>query len=180
MGISVKIRGFWGVSPCTLLPSCQHFRWTFYTSFIVECVWNLMAHVDARYGEWRGNWRMEWVASTLTLLRSVVYPALLPLLHTRRLPVNWTDAPRRFKWTLPFRRKTKSGFCSCAIRFQTSSTHFTYFYEYVQINCFFLISVHIDPEEEDAMLPETMIKRLPHNTVSSQKTALRYYLIFYH
>jgi hypothetical protein len=30
--------------------------------------------------------------------------------------------PRRFKWTRPFRRKTKSGFCACAITFQTQST----------------------------------------------------------
>ena len=29
----------------------------------------------------------------------------------------WT--PRRFKWTRPFRRKTKAGFCACAITFQT-------------------------------------------------------------
>jgi len=26
-----------------------------------------MAHGDAREGKRRGNWRMEWVASTLTL-----------------------------------------------------------------------------------------------------------------
>ena len=31
--------------------------------------------------------------------------------------------PRLFKWTRPFRRKTKSGFCTCAITFQTQSTH---------------------------------------------------------
>ena len=31
--------------------------------------------------------------------------------------------PRRFKWTRPFRRKTKSGFCACAIRFRTSSNN---------------------------------------------------------
>jgi len=24
-----------------------------------------MAHGDAREGKWRGNWRMEWVASTI-------------------------------------------------------------------------------------------------------------------
>jgi hypothetical protein len=29
------------------------------------------------------------------------------------------DVPRRFKWTRPFHRKTKSGFCTCAITFQT-------------------------------------------------------------
>jgi len=48
-----------------------------------------------------------------------VYPALLPLMRTPRLPVvDCTDAPGRFKWTRPFRRKTKSGFCACAITFQ--------------------------------------------------------------
>ena len=38
--------------------------------------------------------------------------------------LNWRS-PCRFKWTRPFRRKTKSGFCACAITFQTQSTHFT-------------------------------------------------------
>jgi len=61
----------------------------------------------------------------------MVYPALLPLMGTPRLPVvDWTDAPRRFKWTRPFRRKTKSGFCACAITFQTQSTKY---YECVSV-----------------------------------------------
>jgi hypothetical protein len=60
----------------------------------VECVWKLMAYGDAREGKWKGNWRMEWVASTLTLPRNVVYPALLTLMRTHQLPaVEWTDAP---------------------------------------------------------------------------------------
>ena len=29
----------------------------------------------------------------------------------------------RFKWTRPFRRKTKSGFCACAVTFQMQSTN---------------------------------------------------------
>jgi len=54
----------------------------------------------------------------------MVYPALLPLMHTPRLPiVAWTDVSRRFKRTRPFRRKTKSGFCACAITFQLASTN---------------------------------------------------------
>jgi len=53
-----------------------------------------MAHGDAREGKWRGNWRMEWVASTLTPLPNVVYSALLKLKRTPRLPaVDWTDHP---------------------------------------------------------------------------------------
>ena len=31
----------------------------------LESSWNVMAHGDAREGKWRGNWRMQWVASTL-------------------------------------------------------------------------------------------------------------------
>ena len=34
--------------------------------------------------------------------------------------LNWR--PYRFKWTRPFRGKTKSGFCACAITFRTSYT----------------------------------------------------------
>ena len=53
-----------------------------------------MAHGDGREGKWRGNCRMELTASTLTLPRNVVYPALLTLMRTPRLPaVDWTDAP---------------------------------------------------------------------------------------
>ena len=89
----------------------------------VELVRNLMAHGDAREGKWSGNWRMECVASTLTPPPNVVYPALLKLKRTLRLPaVDLTDAPHRIKWTRPFRGKTKSGFCACAITFRTSYT----------------------------------------------------------
>jgi len=52
----------------------------------------------------------------------MMYPALLPLMRTTRLPVvDWSDAPGRFKWTRPFRWKTKSGFCACAVTFQAFS-----------------------------------------------------------
>ena len=60
---------------------------------VVELVRNLVAHGDAREGKWRGKWGMEWVASTLTPPPNVVYPALLKLMRTPRLPaVDWTDA----------------------------------------------------------------------------------------
>ena len=44
-------------SPCTFL----HIHVTFF----VKSSWNVMAHGDPRVGKWRGNWRIEWVASTL-------------------------------------------------------------------------------------------------------------------
>ena len=44
-------------------------------------------------------------------------------MRTPRLPVvDWTDAPRQVKWTRPFRWKTKSGFCACAVTFETCYT----------------------------------------------------------
>jgi len=82
-----------------------------------------MAYGNAREGKWRGNWRMEWVASTLHTTSEHGVSSIIPLMRTTRLPVvDWTDAPRQFKWTPPFRRKTKSGFCACAITFQLAST----------------------------------------------------------
>jgi hypothetical protein len=82
-----------------------------------------MAHGDAREGKWRGNWRMEWVASTLHTTSeygasSVTTADAHTSVASSRL--NWR--PLRFKWTRPFRRKTKSGFCAWAITFQTQST----------------------------------------------------------
>jgi hypothetical protein len=55
---------------------------------------NPMAHGDARQGKWRGNWRMEYVASTLHTTSEHGVSALLPLMRTLRLPVvDWTDVP---------------------------------------------------------------------------------------
>ena len=66
---------------------------------LVKLVWNLMAHSDAR----EGKWRMEWVASTLTLPWNMVYPALLMLMRTPRLPaVDWTDSPTNLNGLVSF------------------------------------------------------------------------------
>jgi hypothetical protein len=89
---------------------------------LLKSSWNVMAHGDAREGKWRGNWRMKWVASTLhTTSEHGVSSITTADAHTSAAssPLNW--CPRRFKWTRPFRRKTKSGFCTCAITFQTQS-----------------------------------------------------------
>jgi hypothetical protein len=82
-----------------------------------------MAHGDAREEKWRGNWRMAWVASTLhTTSEHGVSSITNADAHTSAASsrLNWN--PHRFKWTRPFCRKTKSGFCACAITFQTQST----------------------------------------------------------
>ena len=67
---------------------------------------------------WRTGGEEKWkLANGVDSQYSSHYPGtLLKLMRTPRLPVvDWTDAPRRFKWTRPVRRKKKSGFCVCAI-----------------------------------------------------------------
>ena len=96
--------------------------WTTTFTKAVDSRWNVMAHGDAREGKWRGNWRMECVASTLHAtsehgLSSITTADAHTSAASSRL--NWR--PRRFKWTRAFRRKAKSGFCACAITFQTQS-----------------------------------------------------------
>ena len=72
----------------------------------VELVRNLVAHGDAREGKWRGNWQMQWVASTLTPPPNVVYPESLKLMRTPRLPtVDWTDTPTDLNGLVRFGEK---------------------------------------------------------------------------
>jgi len=66
---------------------------------------------------------MEWVASTLHATSEHGVSSITTAdAHTSAASsrINWR--PCRFKWTRPFRRKTKFGFCACAITFQTHST----------------------------------------------------------
>ena len=67
---------------------------TNYLSASVEAVWNLMAHGDAWEGKWRGNRRLERVATTLALCSEHGLSMVCPLIRIPRLPaVDWTDSP---------------------------------------------------------------------------------------
>ena len=89
---------------------------------LLDSRWNVMAHGDAREGKWRGNWRMECVASTLhTTSEHGVSSITTADAHTSAASSRLNWRPRRFKWTRPFRRKTKSVFCACAITFRLAS-----------------------------------------------------------
>jgi hypothetical protein len=88
----------------------------------VDSSWNVMAHGDAGEGKWRGNWRMECLASTLhTTSEHGASSITTADAHTSAASSRLNWRPCRFKWTRPFRRKTKSGFCACAITFQPAS-----------------------------------------------------------
>jgi len=66
---------------------------------------------------------MVWVSSTLhTTSEHGVSSIITADVHTSAAGSGLIWRPCRFKWTRPFRRKTKSGFCACAITFQTQST----------------------------------------------------------
>jgi len=91
---------------------------------LLESSWNVMTRGDAWEGKWRRNWRMEWVASTLhTTSEHGVASITTADVHTSAASTRLNWRSRRFKWTLPFRRKNKSGFCAYAITFHTQSTY---------------------------------------------------------
>jgi hypothetical protein len=76
---------------------------------------------------------MEWVASTLHTtsehgVSSITTADALTSATSSRLNLS----PCRFKWTRPFRRKTKSGFCACVITFQTHFTELNSIAEYTR------------------------------------------------
>jgi hypothetical protein len=89
-------------------------QWMLSQHMNVESSWNVMAHGDAREGKWRGNWRMEWVDSTLYITSEHGVSSITtadPHTSAASSRLNWR--PRRFKWTRLFRQKTKCGFCAC-------------------------------------------------------------------
>ena len=83
-----------------------------------------MAHGEARVGKWRGNWRMERVASTLhTTSEHGVSNITTADAHTSAASSRLNWRPFRFEWTRPFHRKTKSDFFACAVTFPKQSTY---------------------------------------------------------
>jgi hypothetical protein len=94
----------------------------------VESSWNAMAQSYAREERWSGNWRMNWIASTLhTTSEHGVSSITTSDAHTSAASSRLNWYPCRFTWTRPFHRKTKSGFCAFTITFQTQSTSSTLF-----------------------------------------------------
>jgi len=111
--------------------SCFCVRFEFQTVVpmnVMESSLNVMAQGDAREGKWRGNWWMDWVASTLhTTSENGVSSISIADEHTSAASSRLNWRPCGFKWTRPFRRKTKSGFCACSITFQMHSTVWSFY-----------------------------------------------------
>ena len=99
--------------------------WHSYCKMWVESIWNVMAHSDAQEGKWRGNWRIEWVASTLHTtsergLSSITTADAHTSAASSRL--NWRPPPADLNRLVRFVER-QSGFCACAITFQLASTN---------------------------------------------------------
>jgi len=107
---------------CTCFACCITKPTNIHTEY-VEPSWNVMTHGDAQQGKWRGK-----LANVVGSQYPSHYLGRWCIQHYYRwcahlgcqLSTELTSPPpRRFKWTRPLSRKTKSGFCSCAITFQT-------------------------------------------------------------
>jgi len=121
-------------------------------SEVVESSWNVMAYGDAREGKWRGNWRREWVASTRhTTSEHGVSSITTADAHTSAASSRLNWRPRRFKWTRPFRRKTKCDFCACAITFPTQSNYCTIFAADTSCQNEFIFFTHVISEVNESL-----------------------------
>ena len=87
----------------------------------VELVRNLVAHGDGKLkGKLANGVGSQYSHATSEHGLSSITKADA---HTSAASSRLNWRPHRFKWTRPFRGKTKSGFCACAITFRTSYTH---------------------------------------------------------
>ena len=94
---------------------------------------------------WRKGWEVNgklangWVASTLhTTSERGVSSITTADAHNSAASSRLNWRPRRFKWTRPFRWKTKSGLCACPITFQKQSTNFTKILLFKRLSVVFL------------------------------------------
>jgi len=86
-----------------------------------NCSWHVMTNGDARKGKWRGNCRMQWVASTLhTTSEHGVSNITTADTHTSAASsrLNWRPSGR-FKWTRPFCVKDEMWFLRVCHHFST-------------------------------------------------------------
>ena len=125
-----------------------------------------MARGDAQEWKWRGNWRMEWVASTHHTtsehgVSSITTADAHTLAASSRL--NWRL--RRFKWTRPFRRKTKSGFCACVITFQTQSNTFLPLCRQVFFFVAYCTRISSSCRTTAVTIPSLLPHEQPHNAI---------------
>jgi hypothetical protein len=86
---------------------------------MVKSSWNVMTHGDAREG--KGKLANGVGNQYPSLPRNLVYPSLLPLMHTPRLPVaDWTAAPDDLNWLVRFAERQNLGSARVPSHFKRS------------------------------------------------------------
>jgi len=91
---------------------------------VVDFSWNVIVHGDAREGKWRGNWRLEWVASTLhTTSEHGVSSITTADAHTSAASsrLNWRP-PADLNGLILFVERRNLVFDACAITIQLACT----------------------------------------------------------
>ena len=140
----------------------------------VQSSWNVMAHGEAREGKWRGNWRIEWVASTLhTASEHGVYSISTADAHTSAASSGLNWRPRRFKWTRPFRAKDEIWVSARLPSHFNWPLHY-YCHQIVQIasNDWFIMSNGLEATWKEVLV--AWFKVLSSN-MSGEKTEENYY-----
>jgi hypothetical protein len=100
---------------CVIWFSLYNFCWSYFSEIWIfsekfkrnlkeiESSWNVMAHGDVREEKWRGNWRMECVASTLhTTSEHGLSSISTADAHTTLPVVDWTDVSAVLNGLVPF------------------------------------------------------------------------------
>ena len=100
---------------CSVVCICIHVEWS----------WNVMAHTDARAGKWRGNCRMQWVASTLHTTSEHAVSSITTAdarTSAANSPLKWRPPANLNGLVRLAARSNLFFFCACAITFQMQST----------------------------------------------------------
>jgi len=79
--------------------------------------WRMVGKVKGKLANWVGSQYPSHYLGTWCIQHYYRWCAHLGCQQSTELKPHG-----RYKWTRPFRLKTKSGFCACAITFQTQST----------------------------------------------------------
>jgi len=136
---------------------------------MVDSTWNVMAHGDAREAKWRGK-----LANAVGSQYSSHYLGTWCIQHYYRWcahlgwpAVDWTDAPADLNGLVRFARKTKSGFCACAVTFQLASKRNKFLY--FRYSAFFCHIVIVKATKTEFPLVRNFMKNFLFGSESKQR-----------
>ena len=130
----VQTQGILPALTCLLIRQCRNFFFFFLSFFLLLLLLllilllllllQLALQPTVGFGLSNNVLFFSYLPPTLSIfsLPALADLFLLPLSIFSWVFPFFSSLPRRYKWTRPFRWKTESGFCSCAITFPLHST----------------------------------------------------------